>query len=316
MDSKGNSVASKTRRQLLKVTAAAAAATMAAGLPLGRRGTALAQGPLTSRALGDSLHLLTAAGMNSLVRTEADGMLLVDGGSAASSRTLLDAVAALPGAGEIHTLFNTHWHPEHIGSNQTLGEAGATIIAQENTRLWLTTDIIYPWDETRRFNPLPKVAQPNETFFDQGELESGVRFGYLRHAAHTDGDLYVYFPQDNVLAVGDAVYGNGWPFVDWWTGGWIGGIVGGLELILSLMNDETRVVPARGPVLGLSDIQNQFQMYNTIYDRLARMLNDGRGPDEAVAEKPTAEFDAVMGPPDEFVRRSFESLWAYLSPDA
>ena len=30
----------------------------------------------------------------------------------------------------------------------------------------------------------------------------------------------------------------------------------------------------------------------------------------------TAEFDAAMGPPDEFVRRSFESLWAYLTPDA
>jgi hypothetical protein len=45
-------------------------------------------------------------------------------------------------------------------------------------------------------------------------------------------------------------------------------------------------------------------------------LNAGRGPDEAVAARPTAEFDAEMGPPDEFVRRSFESLWAYLSPDA
>ena len=82
------------------------------------------------------------------------------------------------------------------------------------------------------------------------------------------------------------------------------------------MNENTRVVPARGPVLGLSEIQSQFEMYNTIYTRLSGMLNDGFGPDEAVAAKPTAEFDAAMGPPDEFVRRSFESLWAYLSPDA
>jgi hypothetical protein len=57
-------------------------------------------------------------------------------------------------------------------------------------------------------------------------------------------------------------------------------------------------------------------MYNVIYERLARMLNAGRGPDEVVAARPTAEFDAEMGPPDEFVRRAFESLWAYLSPDA
>jgi hypothetical protein len=46
------------------------------------------------------------------------------------------------------------------------------------------------------------------------------------------------------------------------------------------------------------------------------MLNKGRGPSEAVAAQPTKEFDAQMGNPDEFVRRSFESLWAYLSPDA
>ena len=35
-----------------------------------------------------------------------------------------------------------------------------------------------------------------------------------------------------------------------------------------------------------------------------------------IAAAPTKEFDAQMGNPDEFVRRAFESLWAYLSPDA
>jgi len=309
--SNSESLASPMRRRLLRTGAAA----LALGLPLARR-PAFAQPAVAAAALGDSLHILTAAGVNAVARAGEGGTLLVDGGSAATSAAILAAARALPGGGPVTTLFNTHWHPEQTGSNLALGEAGATIIAQENTRLWLTTDVVYPWDETRRFEPLPEAAQPNETFYDTGELESGIRYGYLRHAAHTDGDLYVHFPEENVLAVGDAVYGEGWPFVDWWTGGWVGGIVGGLELILSLMNETTRVVPARGPVLGLTDIQDQFRMYNTIYDRLGRMLNDGRGPDEAVAAKPTAEFDAGMGPPDEFVRRAFESLWAYLSPDA
>jgi hypothetical protein len=57
-------------------------------------------------------------------------------------------------------------------------------------------------------------------------------------------------------------------------------------------------------------------MYGTIYDRLTQLLNKGRGPGEAVAAQPTKEFDAQMGNPDEFVRRAFESLWAYVSPDA
>jgi glyoxylase-like metal-dependent hydrolase (beta-lactamase superfamily II) len=318
-------VVSATRRQVLSgitaggVTAAgwtAGAAGLSLWLPLGPGSAARAQAPVATARLSGSLHVLTAAGVGIVAQTGPDGLLLVDGGSAETSPALLAAARALPGAGPIHTLFNTHWHPEQTGSNLALGGAGAAIIAQENTRLWLTTDVVYPWDETRRFDPLPKAAQPNETFYDAGELESGVRYGYLRHAAHTDGDLYVFFPDDNVLAVGDAVYGQGWPFVDWWTGGWVGGVVGGLELILSLIDGETRIVPARGPVLSRTDIEGQFQMYNAIYERLSRMLNSGLGPDEAVAAKPTAEFDAEMGPPDEFVRRAFESLWAYLSPDA
>jgi hypothetical protein len=66
----------------------------------------------------------------------------------------------------------------------------------------------------------------------------------------------------------------------------------------------------------LADLTKQATMYGTIYDRLSTMLNKGRGPSEAVEAKPTKEFDAEMGNGDEFVRRSFESLWAYLSPDA
>jgi cyclase len=303
-------VASPTRRQLLQ--SALATGFAASGLVP----AALLAQPSGVTRLSDRLNVLTVAGINALARTDAEGVLLVDGGSPDTSPALLNLVGSLGNGAPVHTLFNTHWHPEQTGSNIAVSEHGATIIAQENTRLWLTTDIVYPWDESQRFKPLPKSAQPNSSFYDSGELDSGIRYGYLRHAAHTDGDLYVYFPDDNVLAVGDAVYGVGWPFVDWWTGGWIGGIVGGLELILSLMNETTRVVPARGPVLGLTDIQDQFQMYNTIYTRLQTMLNDGGSPDEAIAAKPTAEFDAEMGPPDEFVRRSFESLWAYLSPDA
>ena len=143
-----------------------------------------------------------------------------------------------------------------------------------------------------------------------------MRYGYIPDAAHTDGDLYMYFPQQNVLAVGDAVSGQGWPVVDWTTGGWIGGIVGGLQRLQTLANDQTRIVPARGPVLGLTDLKAQYEMYGTIYDRLSQLLNKGRGPGEAVAARPTKEFDALMGNPDEFVRRAFESLWAYVSPDA
>jgi glyoxylase-like metal-dependent hydrolase (beta-lactamase superfamily II) len=266
--------------------------------------------------LGERLHVLTVAGVNVLAHTGEQGTVLVDGGPVETSNHLLAAVAELPGARAVETLFNTHWHPEQTGSNIALSAAGCTIIAQENTRLWLTTDITWPWDG-RRFEPLPLEAQPGVTFYDDGgELPSGIRYGHLRHAAHTDGDLYVFFPEDNVLAVGGAISGAGWPLVDWWTGGWIGGIVGTLELVLALADGSTRVVAANGRVMQRDDLERQHEMYNLIYNRLAEMLNRGRGPEEAVAARPTAEFDAEMGDSEEFVRQAFQSLWAYLSPDA
>jgi len=302
-----------TRRDLFKL---AIGTGVALASPL--RGLAQTPGAQAAKTLklSDDLYVITIAGeANVVAHTSRDGVLLVDGCSAKGSDALMKAVAALPGAGPVHTIFNTHWHPEQVGSNESLGKAGKTIIAHENTRLWLTTDVTWPWNG-QRFKRLPKVAQPNKTFYDKEALASGIRYGSIPDAAHTDGDLYVYFPQQNVLAVGDAVSGQGWPVVDYITGGWIGGIVGGLQRLQTLANADTRIVPGRGPVLALSDLKTQYEMYGTIYDRLTQMLNKGRGPTEAVAAKPTKEFDGLMGNSDEFVRRSFESLWAYLSPDA
>ena len=294
-----------TRRGFLKAAAAGLAVPCA-----------FAQHPdIATTQLGENLYVLTGAGCNVIAHTGTDGVVMVDGGLAQNAAALAQAVAALSKGGPVRTLFNTHWHPEQTGSNEALGMAGATIIAQENTRLWLTQNITWPW-HGRKFKKFSKVAQPNKTFYDKGTLDSGIRYGYIPDAAHTDGDLYVFFAQQNVLAVGDVAYGQGWPVIDWWTGGWIGGIVGGLQRIQSIANRDTKIVPAQGPLLSFADITAQAEMYGTIFDRLNQMLNKGRGPSEAVEAKPAKEFEARMGNSDAFIRRAFESQWAYLSPDA
>jgi glyoxylase-like metal-dependent hydrolase (beta-lactamase superfamily II) len=299
------------------------AAGLVVAAPVQRLAAAAAQTASRGAAvqrLSDDLFVVTIPGeANVVAYTAANGVVLVDGASAAAADGLMNAVSGLSKSGtdgaKVHTIFNTHWHPEQTGSNERLGRAGAAIVAHENTRLWLTTDVTWPWNG-RRFTRLPKIAQPNKTFYTTGQLDSGVRYGYIPDAAHTDGDLYVYFPTQNVLAVGDVVSTAGWPVVDYTTGGWIGGIVGGLQRVLALTNEETRIVPGRGPVLGLPALKAQHEMYGTLQDRLTQLLNKGRGPGEAVAARPAQEYEAQMGNSDEFVRRAFESLWAYISPDA
>jgi len=272
-----------TRRQILK-----AAIGGAAGLVLGAPIRGLAAAAQTAAAitvtgqLSDDLFLLRLPGeANVLAQTGSGGVLLVDGGSAKAADALTAHVSGLPGGGPVHTIFNTHWHPEQTGSNERLGKSGATIIAQENTKLWLTTDVTWSWNG-QRFKRLPKIAQPNKTFYTTGTLESGIQYGYIPDAAHTDGDLYVYFPKQNVLAVGDVVSGEGWPVVDWQTGGWIGGMVRGIETLIAAADEATIIVPADGPPLTRQDLVKQRDMYVAIMGRLKTMMESGFSADKAL----------------------------------
>jgi glyoxylase-like metal-dependent hydrolase (beta-lactamase superfamily II) len=280
-----------------------------------------APGTISAIPLGENLFLLTGAGANVVARTGSDGVVLVDGGLAERSADLLLAVADLPGAKPIRTLFNTHWHPEQTGSNATLGRSGATIIAHENTRLWLSTDITRPW-ENRTFRPMPKEGLPNKTFYGSEPKGNSLTVdgeridcGYLLQA-HTDGDIYVFFPKPNVLVIGDVISGDRWPFVDWWTGGWINGIVSGLDTLLKVANEQTRVVPAQGPVLARADLEGQRKMFGNVADRLRTALFGGKNLDDVLAAQPTKEYDSRMGDPRQFLTLAFQSMWGHFTPDA
>jgi cyclase len=267
---------------------------------------------ITSTQLSDNMVMLTGAGANVVAMTGPDGVVMVDGGLAENSAALLQAVN-----GRVNTLFNTCWFPEQTGSNLTLGKAGDTIIAHENTRLWMTTEITRPW-EKRTFPPARKEARPTKTFYDKDALTVGserIEYGYLLQA-HTDGDIYVFFPKANVLAIGGLVSKNEWPLIDWWTGGWIGGLVNGLETLSKVGDAQTRIVTATGPIMSRADLQAQHEMYRTISTRLQQLMRKGRSPDEAIATQPTKEFNDKMPNPEMFLRLAFQSLWGQLSPDA
>jgi glyoxylase-like metal-dependent hydrolase (beta-lactamase superfamily II) len=126
----------------------------------------------------------------------------------------------------------------------------------------------------------------------------------------------VFFRKANVLVTGGAVSAEGWPIVDYQTGGWIGGLVAGLDKLIKLSDDNTRIVPANGPVLTRADLQGQRGMYFTIYDRLVKCLTKGLGPEEAAATAPAKEFNPQWGDPQPFVLMAFESLWGHYAPDA
>ncbi len=121
----------------------------------------------------DKLALLAGAGGNVLALSTGDGLVVVDSGAAASGTPLVAALAALPDGAHVHTLFNTHWHLEQIGSNEALGRAGAHIVAHEKTRQRLAYGYYLP-KEDRYQKPVPKEAQPAETFYTTARRRSAA----------------------------------------------------------------------------------------------------------------------------------------------
>src|SRR5204862_7550656 len=108
------------------------------------------------------------------------------------------------GSRPVRTLFNTHYHLENTGANEPLTKAGARIVAHQSTKEWMSTPYWIP-AEDRYEKPRPKAAQPTETFYASGSMKAGteqIDYGYLIEA-HTSGDIYVFFREANVMAVGD-----------------------------------------------------------------------------------------------------------------
>ena len=272
--------------------------------------------PLTVERLSSRLAVIAGAGCNVVAARGSAGVALVDGGLESRSAELLDLVRRELEAPRIDVLFNTHWHPERVGSNLTLGRAATKIVAHENTRLWLATTFQRPWDQ-QPFRPLEKAAQPNDTFYTKGALAFGdqpVEYGYMLQS-HTDGDIYTFFPEENVLVTGGVVCSDRWPLIDWWTGGWLLGMVDGLDVLIGVANDATRVVPGSGPVITKAELVAQRDMYLVVYERLMKLFFEARSPAEAVGAAPTKEFRPQWGDPSRFVTLAFESIWGQLTPD-
>lgn len=306
----------QTRRGFLEAAAASCAGIALGSLP----STALAaKGPkLTTQDLGGRIALISGAGANVLAFGSSDGALLFDGGTQANAKALVKAATRAVDTKKVHTLVNTHWHPEQTGSNELLGKEGVPIIAQENTRLWLARKYINVDWASEQFHALPRTALPTRSFYLHDKLEFGgetIELGHLGQA-HTDGDLFAYLPKANVLVAGGVVSSAGWPLMDWQTGGWIGGLVGAYDRLLKVANDSTRVIPADGAVIGRRELQAHRDMYFQIFDRLVKQLIKGMGPEEALETAPAKEFEAQWGDSRAFVIASFKSLWGHYAPDA
>lgn len=271
--------------------------------------------PLTPRAQG-GITLLQGAGCNVVVLPGPEGTLMIDGGLAAHSAALLKAVAQVTGNPKVHTLINTHWHPEQTGSNLAAGTAGAVIIAHEVSRLYEGRKAYSACFEGT-YGPLPEKARASKSTRTGGELEFAgqhVEYGYLP-AAHTDGDLYVHFPEANVLVAGGPVASGAWPVLDIHNGGWLGGLVRAYEKLATVVKADTQVVGAEGQLWTGADIVRYRDIYQKLFTQMFVFFNKGYGRTDAVAAHPLKDYEKELGNPAEFLAGAYQSLMQTYVPD-
>jgi len=286
-------------------------------MPLALPRTSLAQAGPAAIRLGERITLITGAGNNVLALAGNNESLLVDAGDAARAANLRDVLLKL--AGKVRTVFNTHYHLESTGGNDAIAGAGAEIAAHRNTKLWMTQEIIRDWEGGRVYPPRAKAAWPTQTFrAPSGEMTfAGERIEYgLLTQAHTDGDLFVHFKNANVLAVGDAVQPGRLPTLDWFCGGWIGGMQNAQKALLDRADDQTKIVPAMGPVMTRADLQASHATIVKIREKLVGLLKKGQGAQNMIDAKAADEFkvefkDMTPGDAATFLYCAYRGLWAH-----
>jgi len=268
----------------------------------------------TLNFLEDGLALITGAGGNIVVLEGSAGLTLIDTGSPSASASVRELLAEhFPGR-RIVNIFNTHWHPEHTGGNEVLGAEAESIIAHENTRLWMNTTFYVAWEDKRYF-PRPPAALPNKTFFasDRQPLEidaGGQRIVYAQlQQAHTDGDIFVHLPERNLLIAGGVVSRGQYPVIDYITGGWIGGLADGAQRLIGLADAGTRIVPDQGAPVTAADVEDQVSMLQTVRERIEEIALQGLGIDDMIEARITEEFDARYGNPELFIRNAYQGMW-------
>ena len=229
----------------------------------------------------------------------------------ASSMTL--ALADL-GPGPITHLINTHWHFDHTDGNAWLNAAGAKIIAQENTRKYLSqVQRVEDWDYN--FLALPPGGIPSEVFAREHSLKLNGSTIALKYygSAHTDSDISVTFAEANVVHVADTFWNGVYPFIDYSTGGSIDGMIAACDANLAATTNDTIIIAGHGKAIGTKSELKEFRdMLVTIRERIAALKRAGRSRDETVAAKPTADFDAKFGnfviDPGFFTRLVYEGV--------
>ena len=268
---------------------------------------------ITTEKVDDGLYVLFGLGGNIAVSVGEQGVLIVDDMFPELMPKVHAAIKEIGGDG-VDFVINTHWHFDHAQGNLALGPEGSWIVAHQQSTEMMAGDHpvnLVHWNYLQK--AYPPEARPVISFeksmrfhFNGGEIDI-VHVG----PAHTAGDAAVIFRKHNAVHMGDVFNNAGYPFIDADSGGDIDGMIEFCKAMYREVGPDGTVIPGHGPIVDGNAMDAYVRMLETVRDRVWTMMNEGKGLEEVIAAKPTAEFDATYGPEEVslgFVNRVYTSL--------
>ncbi len=156
---------------------------------------------VTVTPVGGAVHLITGAGSNVVAQIGADGVLLVDTGYRPALPALRRALAGL-GSERVSLLVVTHPHEDHMGSAADLG-GEATVLGHPATSAAMAEPYVFM--EGVSLPPKDPGAFPDvEIDSDTSFVHNGETVRIVPTAAHTGGDVSIYFEVSKVAHLGDT----------------------------------------------------------------------------------------------------------------
>lgn len=222
---------------------------------------------VTAEEIAPGVAVLFGAGGNIGVSHGDDATILIDDQFAPLSGKIEAAIAAL-GASPVKYVVNTHWHFDHTGGNEHFGETGATIFAHDNVRVRMAEGGTAAGTATP---PAPNAALPVVTY-GQGMRfhlnDDTINLMFLG-GGHTDGDSVVIWQEKNIVHMGDLYFNiPGYPFIDVDSGGNVFNAMESLDLVIAMIDDETKVIPGHGPMSSKAELVAHRAMIGEAVQRI------------------------------------------------
>ena len=210
-----------------------------------------------------------------------DGILIVDDQYAPLAAKILAALQKLD-KGELQFILNTHYHGDHTGGNEILGQS-APIIAHTNTRTRLLDQ--------------PKAAWPIITFDDDASVHfNGEEIKAVHYPrGHTDGDLVIFFTESNVVHIGDHFFVDRFPYVDIDAGGNALGMMSNVERLLAIIPSDAKIIPGHGPLATLDDLREFHGMLTETIGMVRQKRAAGQSLEQIQREGVPEEYDTWGG---------------------